>query len=99
MSKASEFCALVEEAKSQHGTTKFGPAKQAMDTFVWQNTGFIARGLRMQASIDDPRVKSLVRGYALRLAQTPHTGDEEQDTATYNVILSDALAGFLGAVK
>ncbi len=40
----------------------------------------------------------LVNFYARKIAQSPHTGDTEQDTATYKFILEDMLGfyNFLG---
>ena len=96
MSKSKDFEAL---RKDDSDGTPFEYPNAAITSFVLNNRNLIARGLRMQASIEDPRTKFLVRGLARRLAQTPHTGDEEQDTATYNVVLSDALDGFLGVMK
>jgi hypothetical protein len=32
-------------------------------------------------------VEHLIESYARRLAQTPHTGDEKQDTETYKHVL------------
>ena len=89
----------AEFEKLALGDASMGLSMWAIGLGSWahEHRDEIARGLRMQASVDDPRTPMLVRGLARRLAQTPHTGDEEQDTATYDVILADALAGFRGA--